>query len=89
MQGYMTVQELIEELEQMSPTAVVVLSADAEGNQYEPLRVASYPEAYYDGYESYTRLVGPLTDDLRRQGYTEADVSQPGDDAILAVVLTP
>ena len=42
----MNIQELIEILEMMDPTATVVLSSDPEGNSYSPLE--DYSEGFYD-----------------------------------------
>ena len=42
----MTVQDLIEMLEQMDPTAMVVMSRDPEGNNFAP--VEDYGQGFFD-----------------------------------------
>lgn len=46
----MTVQDLIEILEQVDPTATVVLASDPEGNSYAPLE--DYAIGAFDSKES-------------------------------------
>lgn len=46
----MTVQELIEMLEQYDPTALVVISSDPEGNSYSPIE--DIEEGFFDTKES-------------------------------------
>ncbi len=78
----MNVLELITILQGANPLHEVVLSRDAEGNGYLPLRVvAPSNNNYVDG----TIYLERLTDELRSAGYTDEDVG-PG---VPAVVLWP
>jgi len=81
----MTVKELIELLREMPPDALVVLSRDSEGNDYSELH--SYWEGLYVNSEGYGEMhvAGPLTDELREQGYTESDVAHGGIPAICLI----
>lgn len=82
----MTVKELIEELQKLNPTDLVVMSSDSEGNSYSPLSglwEGSYvEESSYRG-EAWLR---ELTEEYKKHGYTEEDVRADG---IKAVFLAP
>ena len=78
----MTVRELIALLGTHDPDRLVVLSRDAEGNGYEPLRIVA--TAAYDEAEREIGLE-VLTDDDRAAGYGEEDVGR----GVPAVVLWP
>lgn len=87
----MTIRELIERLSHEDPDSLVVLSKDEEGNGYLPMRAIGSNCVYIegDGYSGEVRL-HTLTDELRRQGYTDEDVFSSDDiDARRAVVLWP
>ena len=70
----MTVAELIEQLQAVSPDAIVVMPADAEGNSYSPL-----DSFWAGGYRAETEWSGEaglweLSDADRDAGYGEEDV---------------
>jgi hypothetical protein len=67
----MTVQELIAELQQLSPEALVVLQRDPEGNGYAPMSYC-WSGAYEDEYGQAG--LSELTDEDRAAGYSELDV---------------
>jgi hypothetical protein len=80
----MTVRELIEQLKDVAPDHLVVLSRDEEGNGYGELDDVETgmrfdPEWGQTGYEE-------LTDELRENGYSEDDVMKGG---LPCVVLFP
>jgi len=77
------VWEFIELLRECNPNAIVVMSSDAEGNNYDTLR--DLEELMYDPNERWVGYA-ELTDGLREQGYGEEDVMEDG---IEAVVLWP
>jgi hypothetical protein len=72
----MTVQELINELQNLDPQTPVLLSEDQEGNGYRYLECVS--ESAYNGAQQYSDLeVGIRAEHLpalRSQGYSEEDV---------------
>jgi hypothetical protein len=82
--GFQQVKDVIEQLQQCDPEAVVVMSSDEEGNSFGPLRDIGTNNVFYDHYV----YVHHLTDELREHGYTEEDLS-PYPDAPQAVVLWP
>lgn len=71
-----TVKDLIEELKQCDPDAVVVQSSDGEGNSYSPFSdfwVGSYlAETTWSGEVGFLEL----TDELREQGEETARQGQ-------------
>ena len=70
----MLVHELIERLEDMDLDALVVMTADGEGNNHSPLDYLW--EGGYRAETTYSGEVGlwRLTDDHVIKGYTEEDV---------------
>ncbi len=79
----MTVKELIEELEKLDGERIVVLSKDGEGNGFSPLS-----DIDCSVYTSETTWCGEvhieeLTPELRKQGYTEDDVREDGQKAVV------
>jgi hypothetical protein len=87
----MTVRELREKLAEFDQDSLVVMSSDGEGNGFSPLSglgdsiyVDDDPESIWDG----AIYLNELTDELRKQGYTEEDLYD-GDYGQLAVVLWP
>jgi hypothetical protein len=76
----MIVKELIEILEQEDLSRVVVLSRDQEGNGFGECSGFS-TQSYSDGEIGLEKL----TDELRKQGYSEEDVR----DGKPALVLWP
>lgn len=52
-----TVQELIEELKKMDPEAIVIMSKDAEGNNFSPLYATS--DKYF--YQADTTYSGSIS----------------------------
>ena len=86
----MTVQELINQLQQCNPNYLVVMSKDEEGNGFSPLadvvgdNNVYVPECTWSG----ELRLHHLTDELRAQSYSDEDVYD-GDDGVRAVVLWP
>jgi hypothetical protein len=76
----MTVKELIEELQAMDPTKLVVMSSDAEGNKYSPLEGADDARLYV----AETTWSGEVYD-AEDQDDDEEDLSE----AVPCVVLFP
>ena len=74
-----TVAELIATLQKEDPNRIVIMSSDAEGNDYSPLFSVA-PCAY----NKRDREVGmeSLTEKDKQQGYTEEDVMVGGTPAI-------
>lgn len=85
----MKVKELKKLLEQVDDEALVVLSTDGEGNGYHALSTIddSMVCAHDDIYDIELQFP-KLTDELIKDGYSEADVYQ-GDDAVKCVVFWP
>lgn len=92
----MTVDELEKKIDDMRAEAkavgdnefgnrVVVLSSDAEGNQFKKLADDGVEHAGFDEDEEAVGLLS-LDDELREAGFTEDDVIK---DALAAVVLYP
>lgn len=68
----MTVQDLIEILELMDPTATVILSSDPEGNKYAPLE--DYSEGYFDSkYSEFHNVDDELIDTTGEDPKDEED----------------
>lgn len=85
----MKVSDLITELQTCNPDAIVVMSADEEGNSYSPLSAFSdiynyIPESTWSGGIS----IRELTPELEEEGYTEDDVLED-EDSVPCVVLWP
>ena len=79
----MTVRELIEELNNLNPEAIVVKSKDSEGNAYTELFHVVTGMAIVDPDEYYLELgYKELTPDLIEDGYTEEDLTD-GPDAVV------
>jgi len=64
-----TVAQLIEDLKLQDPSRIVVLSKDAEGNNYAPLHAID-TASYSDGEIGLEKL----TKEDEESGYTEEDV---------------
>ena len=70
----MNVKELRDRLAELPDDTLVVLSSDEEGNSYSTVRAVIENNVFMDeGYGRGYILLKELTDDLRRQGYTEED----------------
>lgn len=85
----MTVRELRRLLENQDPSALVVLSADAEGNHMSPcggIEAATYVGRSPWSGECY---LPELTPELEAQGYTAEDVRTVESGAENALVLYP
>lgn len=70
----MTIAELKNILDQYPDEMKIVLQKDSEGNSYSPLL-----GAWQGGYKPYNNWSGEaglleLTDDDRKQGYTQEDI---------------
>jgi hypothetical protein len=82
----MTVKELIEVLSGCEPDRLVVMAKDSEGNGYSPLS-----STWCGKYRAETTWYGEVgleqldEEDIAR-GYTEEDVMEDGD---LALILSP
>lgn len=74
----MKVKELIEILQQEDPERLVILSKDAEGNNYSPL--ADCSTSAYEAECTWSGYIGleELTPELIKEGYTEEDVLEDG-----------
>ena len=81
-----TVKNLIAQLQQENPDAIVVMAKDAEGNGYSPY--CDFWAGVYQAETTYSGEVGypALTDELRDEGYGEEDVLPDG---VPAVILCP
>jgi hypothetical protein len=82
----MSVKELIEMLSAYDGDRIVVMAKDSEGNSYSPLS-----GAWAGKYRAETTWFGDvgmeeLDDEDRDQGYTDEDVMEDGE---LALILTP
>lgn len=82
----MKVRDLIAALRQCDEDSIVVMASDSEGNSYSPL--AGVSTAKYRAETTWSGEVGlaELTDADREQGYSEEDVIEDGE---FAVVLEP
>lgn len=85
---YIKVSELKELIKDLDEDAVVIMTQDAEGNEYSPLT----REMFVGNYAPYTHIkyngevgLSELTDDLIKEGYDDEDVI----DGIPCVVLYP
>lgn len=70
----MKIKQLLKILQSKDPNREVILSNDAEGNNYSPLATCSI--AAYAPNNSYSGEVGleELTEEDKKAGYTEEDV---------------
>lgn len=82
----MKVRELIEQLQQEDPDALVVMSRDSEGNSYSPL--SDFWTGVYQADTTWSGEVGfgELTQELQEHGYNEEDILSDG---VPAVILSP
>lgn len=73
----MTVAELIVKLQQVDGNRLVILQKDSEGNGYSPLDGAD-DNAVYEPLTTWRGEVKMqrLTNDLRRQGYSDEDIGE-------------
>jgi len=71
----MKVKELMMALVGVDPEMEVVMSADAEGNHYAPLRVVDTDGNNYGDGEIGLRELTPA---LQEEGYSEEDVMEGG-----------
>lgn len=81
----MKVKDLIDTLKKSDPEALVVMSADSEGNGYLELRVVNFNSYNFDERNAEIGL-RELTPEYIKEGYTEEDLREDG---IPAVVLWP
>ncbi len=81
----MKVKELLEILSTVDPERLVIMAKDPEGNGYSPL--SSYWEGAYVADTTWSGEVGleTLTEEDRKQGYSEEDVKE----GVKAIILTP
>ena len=79
----MTVRKLIKELGKLDPKRIVVMSRDAEGNGFSPLADVATGAYTPDTTWSGEVHLEELTDELREQGYTEEDVREDGQKAVV------
>ncbi len=85
----MKVKDFIKQLQGLDQEAEVIMSKDGEGNGYSPYadlndEMVYIPDSTWSGDVAFPEL----TEELKKDGYTEEDVYQ-GDDAIKAVILYP
>ena len=74
----MNVGELIEQLKDYNPKRLVVMSRDPEGNGYGPL--AAIATAAFANREIGEEK---LTEEMIKRGYTEEDVMEDGEPALV------
>lgn len=85
----MTVGELVTKLQSYPVDSLVILAADAEGNNFSPVY-----DAYETGYVQVNNWAGEtklweLTDEDIANGYDVEDVCSPDGECVHAVVLWP
>ena len=82
----MTVKELIEQLKDEDPDRLVVMQKDGEGNGYSPL--CDFWTAAYRADSTWSGETGleSLSEDNKKEGYSEDDVITDG---VPALILTP
>jgi hypothetical protein len=82
----MNVKELKELLKDVDDNRIVVMSSDAEGNNYSPLYQMD-DNSTYKAETTYSGYVGveKLTSELKKQGYSKEDLN----DGVPALVLWP
>ena len=81
----MTVRELIERLKTIEPDQLVVMASDSEENSHSPLM-----DFWVGAYKAETPTSGyvglmELTDEDLEEGYTEDDLMEDGEDAVIFV----
>lgn len=81
----MTVEQLIDLLQQYPKDALVIQSNDSEGNHFSPCEEVSLGRYEAENGWSGTFGLAELTKELEEKGYTEEDVV----DGPLAVCLWP
>jgi len=85
----MKVKELIDILKLENPDDEVIMSKDEEGNRFSPLsdvELCIYvPESTWCG-EVHVR---EISEDMKKQGFTEEDDLYHGENGINAIVLYP
>ncbi len=74
----MKVRELIELLQRQDPERIVILAIDEEGNGFSPVHQVE-PAMYLDGETG----LEALTPELEDQGYSDEDVMQGGEKAVV------
>lgn len=79
----MKVKKLIKLLQEEDPNAIVIMAKDGEGNSYSPLS-----EFWSGAYRAETTWYGEvgyskLTEELEEAGYTEEDLIEGGEPAII------
>jgi hypothetical protein len=92
----LTVNDLIERLQQLPPDHLVVMSKDAEGNGYSPLADVTGPDDPHV-YEPETTWSGEVYKNPDTTGWTEEQIEKfeeewggpPSDTAIPCVILDP
>jgi len=79
----MKVAELIEQLKKEDPASVVVMAKDSEGNSYSPL--SDFWNGVYRAETTWSGEVGydKLTPELEKAGYSEEDIIEDGESAII------
>lgn len=83
----MTVQELIDKLEEVEDkNQIVIMSKDAEGNNFSPFAHMSAQAYRSDSTWSGEIGLEELTPELEEHGYSEGDVMEDG---MPAIVLWP
>jgi hypothetical protein len=85
----MTVAELIAQLSELDPNALVIQSRDAEGNGYSPS--SDLATGFYRPYSTYSgEFHQPLDDDDRASGnYSAEDEYEPQDGDVATVCIWP
>jgi len=75
----MKVKDLIAQLQEANPEAIVIVSRDAEGNDFSPLAEVCYGN---DNYDDGDVGLDHLTPELEKQGCTEDDLIE-GEEAVV------
>ena len=79
----MNVQDLIDELSKIkNKERLVLISKDPEGNGFNSFTSFSEEACVLDGHE-YMIGLEELTDEFKRQGYTEEDVLEDGNPCVV------
>lgn len=85
----MKVSDLITQLQECDPEAIVVLSSDPEGNSYSPVHALDDSQVYVpDGVRGELKFAEPDAS-LEKLGYGEEDCVEEGDRYNPCVVLWP
>lgn len=82
---YITVRELKELLNNYNDNDLVIIQKDEEGNGFSPLYEILDVKYVADTEWSGEVFLRELTQELREIGFTEEDVSESGEDAIVLV----